>query len=76
MNLPSPRPQGLLDKTFVYEREMEDGKEVLGEAANFFDVPIAAVSNLSKLQTTSRTQVNLKPSSLPASRARATSSRT
>ena len=47
-------PQGLkssLDQTFVYPKEMEDGKEVLWEAANFYDVPVAAVIPiLSKLQ--------------------------
>ena len=43
--------QGALDRTFVYSNEMEDDKEVLWEAANFFDVPIAAVIPiLSKLQ--------------------------
>jgi len=47
----SPGLKASLDKTFVYEKEMEDGKEVLWEAANFFDVPIAAVIPiLSKLQ--------------------------
>ena len=47
----SPGLKASFDKTFVYEREMEDGKEVLWEAANFFDVPIAAVIPiLSKLQ--------------------------
>lgn len=47
-------PQGFkssLDQTFVYPKEMEDGKEVLWEAANFYDVPVAAVIPiLSKLQ--------------------------
>ena len=47
----SPGLKASFDKTFVYEKEMEDGKEVLWEAANFFDVPIAAVIPiLSKLQ--------------------------
>jgi gliding motility-associated protein GldM len=47
----SPGLKASFDKTFVYKREMEDGKEVLWEAANFFDVPIAAVIPiLSKLQ--------------------------
>ena len=32
-----------LTKPSQYEKEMEDGKEVLWEAANFFDVPLAAV---------------------------------
>ena len=47
----SPGLKASFDKTFVYETEMEDGKEVLWEAANFYDVPIAAVIPiLSKLQ--------------------------
>ena len=47
----APGMKASFDKTFVYEKEMEDGKEVLWEAANFFDVPIAAVIPiLSKLQ--------------------------
>ena len=47
----SPGLKASLDQTFVYEKEMEDDKEVLWEAANFFDVPIAAVIPiLSKLQ--------------------------
>ncbi len=47
----SPGLKASFDQTFVYEREMEDGNEVLWEAANFFDVPIAAVIPiLSKLQ--------------------------
>ena len=32
-----------LDERFTFEDEMEDGKEVLWEAANFFDVLLAAV---------------------------------
>ena len=35
-----------LDERFTFENEMEDGKEVLWEAANFFDVPLAAVMPL------------------------------
>lgn len=35
-----------LDDRFTFENEMEDGKEVLWEAANFFDVPLAAVMPL------------------------------
>ena len=35
-----------LDERFSFENEMEDGKEVLWEAANFFDVPLAAVMPL------------------------------
>ena len=35
-----------LDERFTFEDEMEDGKEVLWEAANFFDVPLAAVMPL------------------------------
>ena len=35
-----------LDDRFSFENEMEDGKEVLWEAANFFDVPLAAVMPL------------------------------
>ncbi len=47
----SPGLKASLEQTFVYPDEMEDGKEVLWEAANFFDVPIAAVIPiLSKLQ--------------------------
>ena len=47
----SPGMKASFDKTFVYDKEIEDGKEVLWEAANFFDVPIAAVIPiLSKLQ--------------------------
>ena len=47
----SPGLKASFDQTFVYEKEMEDDKEVLWEAANFFDVPIAAVIPiLSKLQ--------------------------
>ena len=47
----SPGLKASFDQTFVYEKEMEDGKEVLWEAANFFDVPLAAVIPiLSKLQ--------------------------
>ena len=42
-------PQSLknqVDKTFVFENEMENGVEVLWEAANFYDVPLAAVMPL------------------------------
>ena len=47
----SPGLKASLEQTFVYPDEMEDDKEVLWEAANFFDVPIAAVIPiLSKLQ--------------------------
>lgn len=47
----SPGLKASFDQTFIYEKEMEDGNEVLWEAANFFDVPIAAVIPiLSKLQ--------------------------
>lgn len=47
----SPGLQTSFNKTFVYGKEMEDGHEVLWEAANFYDVPIAAVIPiLSKLQ--------------------------
>lgn len=47
----SPGLKASLEQTFVYPNEMEDGNEVLWEAANFFDVPIAAVIPiLSKLQ--------------------------
>jgi gliding motility-associated protein GldM len=47
----SPGLKASFDQTFQYEKEMEDGKEVLWEAANFFDVPLAAVIPiLSKLQ--------------------------
>ena len=47
----SPGLKASFDQTFVYPKEMEDDKEVLWEAANFFDVPIAAVIPiLSKLQ--------------------------
>jgi gliding motility-associated protein GldM len=35
-----------LDETFQFGTEMEDGKEVLWEAANFYDVPLAAVMPL------------------------------
>ena len=35
-----------LDDRFSFPNEMEDGKEVLWEAANFFDVPLAAVMPL------------------------------
>ena len=35
-----------LDDRFTFENEMEDGKEVTWEAANFFDVPLAAVMPL------------------------------
>ena len=35
-----------LEERFSFENEMEDGKEVLWEAANFFDVPLAAVMPL------------------------------
>ena len=35
-----------LDERFTFENEMEDGKEVLWEAANFYDVPLAAVMPL------------------------------
>ena len=35
-----------LDETFLFGTEMEDGKEVLWEAANFYDVPLAAVMPL------------------------------
>ena len=35
-----------LDERFTFEDELEDGKEVLWEAANFFDVPLAAVMPL------------------------------
>ena len=35
-----------LDERFTFENEIEDGKEVLWEAANFFDVPLAAVMPL------------------------------
>ena len=47
----SPGLKASIEQTFVYEKEMEDDKEVLWEAANFFDVPVAAVIPiLSKLQ--------------------------
>jgi len=47
----SPGLKASFDQTFVYDKEMEDDKEVLWEAANFYDVPIAAVIPiLSKLQ--------------------------
>ena len=47
----SPGLKASFDQTFVYGKEMEDDKEVLWEAANFYDVPIAAVIPiLSKLQ--------------------------
>ena len=42
-------PQTLInqiDKTFVFQNEMENGVEVLWEAANFYDVPLAAVMPL------------------------------
>ena len=42
-------PQSLkdqLDLTFQFGTEMEDGKEVLWEVANFYDVPLAAVMPL------------------------------
>lgn len=32
-----------LDERFSFEKEIEDGKEILWEAANFYDVPLAAV---------------------------------
>ena len=35
-----------LDERFSFEKEIEDGKEVLWEAANFYDVPLAAVMPL------------------------------
>ena len=35
-----------LDERFTFENELEDGKEVLWEAANFYDVPLAAVMPL------------------------------
>ena len=35
-----------LDERFTFEDELEDGKEVLWEAANFFDVPLAAAMPL------------------------------
>jgi gliding motility-associated protein GldM len=35
-----------VDATFHFGTEMEDGKEVLWEAANFYDVPLAAVMPL------------------------------
>lgn len=35
-----------LDDRFSFPNEMEDGKEVLWEAANFYDVPLAAVMPL------------------------------
>ena len=35
-----------IDETFAFGKEMEDGKEVLWEAANFYDVPLAAVMPL------------------------------
>ena len=35
-----------LDERFTFDNEIEDGKEVLWEAANFFDVPLAAVMPL------------------------------
>ncbi len=35
-----------LDEMFEFGTEMEDGKEVLWEAANFYDVPLAAVMPL------------------------------
>jgi gliding motility-associated protein GldM len=35
-----------LDERFTFENEIEDGKEVTWEAANFFDVPLAAVMPL------------------------------
>lgn len=38
--------QEQLDEMFEFGTEMEDGKEVLWEAANFYDVPLAAVMPL------------------------------
>jgi gliding motility-associated protein GldM len=38
--------QTQLDERFTFENEIEDGKEVTWEAANFFDVPLAAVMPL------------------------------
>jgi gliding motility-associated protein GldM len=38
--------QDQVDATFHFGKEMEDGKEVLWEAANFYDVPLAAVMPL------------------------------
>jgi len=35
-----------VDAAFRFEKEMEDGKEVLWETANFFDMPLAAVMPL------------------------------
>ncbi len=47
----SPGLKASIEQTFVYEKELEDDKEVLWEAANFYDVPVAAVIPiLSKLQ--------------------------
>ena len=47
----SPGLKASFDQTFKYEKEMEDGKGVLRGAANFFDVPLAAVIPLlSRLQ--------------------------
>ncbi len=35
-----------IDRTFIFANEMENGVEVLWEAANFYDVPLAAVMPL------------------------------
>ena len=40
-----------VDATFHFGTEMEDGKEVLWEAANFYDVPLAAVMPLMSKMT-------------------------
>ncbi|MEZ7837296.1 MAG: hypothetical protein QMB09_05300, partial [Flavobacteriales bacterium] len=39
----SPNFLKSLNERFSFEKEMEDGKEILWEAANFYDVPLAAV---------------------------------
>jgi gliding motility-associated protein GldM len=39
----SPNFLKSLNERFSFEKEIEDGKEVLWEAANFYDVPLAAV---------------------------------
>lgn len=43
--LPQPL-KNQIDKTFTFENEMENGVEVLWEAANFYDNPLAAVMPL------------------------------
>ena len=39
----SPNFLKSLNERFSFEKEIEDGKEILWEAANFYDVPLAAV---------------------------------